>query len=83
MDVFLLIAQRKETYPGEYAPEALECMDEYGYSENPEWLDEKKAAAQATGEFERVEIMRLAVDSRAIMRILRPAAEPVVARVIG
>lgn len=83
MDVFLLMGQRKESYPGEYAPEALECMDEYGYSDNSEWLHDKKTAAEATGEFERVEIIRLAVDSRAIMRILRPLTEPVAAEVLG
>lgn len=30
--------QRKESYPGENAPEARTVVDEYSYSENPEWF---------------------------------------------
>lgn len=81
MDLHVLMAQRKESYPGEYGPEALACMTEYGYSDNPEWLNNKKAEARATGEFESVEIVRLAVDEKAIMRILRPVAAPIPATV--
>lgn len=81
MDLFVLMGQRKEAYPGEYAPEALECMDECGYEENAEWLHTKKAEADATGEFERTEIIRLAVDGKAIISILRPTTKAIPASV--
>lgn len=83
MDIIVLMAQRKENYPGEYAPEALACMAEYDHSDNPEYLDKKKAEAVASDEFENVEFVRLAVDGKSIMRILRPTIEAVPAQIVG
>lgn len=74
MYIYVLMAQRKEQYPGQYAPEALECMSECAYDDNGDWLHEKKAAADATDEFERTEILRLEVSGQAIMQALRPNA---------
>lgn len=83
MELYVLMAQRKETYPGEYGPEALACMSEYEYSDNPEYLAREKKQADDSKEFERTEIVRLAVDSKLIMRILRPAAEAVPAAIVS
>lgn len=41
MNLYIIFGQRIERYPGEYAPEALEVMDEYGMEENGQWLEEK------------------------------------------
>lgn len=81
MDLYVLFAQRKETHPGEYGPEALACMTEYEYDDNPEYLDGEKTKADEGGDFERSEIIRLSVDQKAIMRILRPAAVSIPAAV--
>lgn len=77
MDIYILMAQRKERYDGEYGPEALACMSEYEHSDNPEYLDEQKAKADESGEFENTVILRLSADSRLIMRALRPSIEAV------
>lgn len=83
MKIFILMGQRKENYPGEYAPEALACMDEVGQDDNPDYLEGEKAKADASGDFERTEIIALQADSRAIMKILRPAEQVVDASVVS
>ena len=35
----VLFIQRICSYDGEYAPEALVCVDEYSYSDNPAWFN--------------------------------------------
>jgi hypothetical protein len=40
MDIHILFIQRKESYEGEYAPEALVVWDEFAMEENPEGFDE-------------------------------------------
>ena len=54
MKLYILFGQLIERYPGEYAPEALECMDEYGMEENPEYLDDKMKEFSKTEEFEKI-----------------------------
>ena len=39
MYLHILFGQRKESYPGEYAPEALLCWTEYDIEENPTGFD--------------------------------------------
>lgn len=34
----VLFIQRHESYEGQYAPEALCCIDEFSYEENPNWI---------------------------------------------
>lgn len=48
MQVRLLFGQRKEQYPGEYAPELMEAWDEYTLDDNWEGWEEAKAAAIAS-----------------------------------
>lgn len=57
----VLLAQRKCSYPGEYAPEALEVADEYAWDENPENLNEKLKEYEATGEFTRLRIVKVTI----------------------
>ena len=38
MDIICLFAQRKQRYPGQYAPELLAAIDQYGDLENPEYM---------------------------------------------
>lgn len=77
MDLLILFAQRKENYPGEYAPEALEIVTEYDYDENPDFINCKAIDAGKNPEFESAEIIRVQVDIEAIMRRLRPSEEPI------
>lgn len=73
MKLHILFGQRKERYPGEYMPEAWDVMDEYGHSDNPEYLDGEKDKLVATGEFESVVVVTVEVNGPKVMELLRPA----------
>lgn len=83
MKIFVLMAQRKESYPGQYAPEALACMDEFGESDNPEYLTEERSKADGSKEFESTAIVVLEVSDAAIMAALRPATQTIPAAVVA
>jgi len=72
MILHVLMGQRKCNYPGEYGPEALEVMGEYEFSDNPDWLEEKKVKYQGTDEFVSVVIVDVRVDGNQIARMLCP-----------
>lgn len=72
MKIFVLMGQRKENYPGEFAPEVLACIDEVGQDNNPDYLDGEKVKCDVSRDFERTEIIALTADTKAIMARLRP-----------
>lgn len=83
MKLYVLFAQRKERYPGEYAPEALHCIDEYGAEENPSFLLEIKSDSLASDEFSAVEIITLDFDGAKVHSILNPTQEVIAASIGG
>jgi hypothetical protein len=73
MMIHMIVAQRKEKYAGEYAPEVLDAIDEFGNDENAgEWLEEKLKDHRTDEAFEAVEIVTLEVSMKDIMARLRP-----------
>lgn len=72
MKLMVLYGQRKCTYPGEYALEALACMDEVGDSDNPDYLIGEQERHQASGEFDRLCIIPLSVSEKEIRAVLYP-----------
>lgn len=68
MKLHILFGQRKEDYPGQYAPEALEVMDEYGYDENGEWLQNKLEEYWGHNEFVSLKIIEVDVGSTEALR---------------
>ena len=77
MELHILMAQRKCAYPGQYAPEALACMIDVEYSDNPDYLRDARQSNLDTGEFDAVEIITLTVDGHEIHKRLFPAQEPI------
>ena len=77
MELHVLMAQRKCAYPGQYAPEALACMSDVEFSDNPEYLRNARQENIDTGEFDAVEIITLVVDGNDIDKRLFPAQEPI------
>ncbi len=72
MKLYILFGQRKESYYGEYAPEALEVIDEYCHDENPEYIKNKlEEFSQETYQFESVKIIPVEVNQEVISRRLR------------
>ena len=70
----VLFAQRKERYHGEYAPESLACMTEYGQDENPEYLPAEQAKAEASGEFRSTAVVTLEFSGKELERLLNPTS---------
>lgn len=70
MIIHILFGQRKEDYPEQYAPEALEVADEYAMQENPEWMQEKLAYYEGTKEFTALKVMEIEVKQGAVRSAL-------------
>ena len=68
--LYILFAQRKCGFPGEYAVEALEVVDEYVHEGNPDWLDEKKKEHEDTKEFETLKILSINIDEKKLNKIM-------------
>lgn len=81
MKIYVLFAQRKCRYDGEYAPEALEVIDEFGMDENPEFLRIKQEEYKNTNEFDSVVIIPINVLDADIDARLGLNQPPVIGRV--
>jgi hypothetical protein len=54
MKIYMIWGQRIESYKGQYAPELLAAVDEYGNDENPDFLIRQEKIARKTNEFSSV-----------------------------
>lgn len=77
MKIMILMGQRKERYEGEYAPEALECINEFGHDENPEFMRDKLREYQNTGEFDSLSVVAVEINGRQVLDILYPARKAI------
>ncbi len=78
MKLYVMFGQRKESYPGEYAPEALLCWDEFCVDENPQGFEDACAAAEqeaTKNDIVRTKIMAINVDGHKISRLLNETPE--------
>jgi len=66
MIIKVLIGQRKCRYAGEYAPEVLAAIDEYGDDDNPDYMEREFNSNQGSGEFTCLKIFNIKVDSSKI-----------------
>jgi hypothetical protein len=62
MKIICIFAQRKERYEGEYAPELLTAIDEWGNEDNPDYLNEEQNKADDSKEFSIIKRMEIEVD---------------------
>lgn len=83
MELLVVMAQRKERYVGEYAPEALAVMTEHDNDDNPDYLRDVLAENRASDEFAAVELVRLRVDDAALNAALFPQRKPIAAAVVS
>ena len=72
----ILVGQRKCSYPGQYAPEALEVMDDNGMSDNPDWMMLRQLDYEMSNEFDSLKVVKVFVHSDYIDEILFPP-EPI------
>lgn len=83
MNLHILMGQRKCTFLGEYAPEALAIMDENGYENNPGFLDDLLQEHGDSDEFASLAIIVVEVSDIAIERRLSPELPPINGKVVG
>lgn len=70
MNLHILFAQRRQSYDGEHAPEALLCWTEFDVDENPDGFDEAVAEAQKAPDFTAFRVILVKVDGDKIDRLL-------------
>jgi hypothetical protein len=72
MIIKVLFIQRIESYPEEYAPEALLCVDEYTYDDNPEWFEGecKKILKEYTIDIVSSRVVDIEVSQEQLRKIL-------------
>ena len=61
MMIYTLWAHRKESYPGQYAPELLASIDEYSHDDNPIYLDNEQDEAEKSKEFDHIQRITLTI----------------------
>lgn len=83
MDFLILVGQRKCRYDGEYAPEALQVIDDIGNSDNPDFMLEEKKKAIATDEFDSVSVLTVRVPDASVTDCLYPARRPISGEVVS
>jgi len=76
MKFHILVGQRKCTYPGQYAMEALEIADEWMMEENGVWLAGKKEYYEQSKEFDALAVMVVFVHDDFVKEALYPPEQP-------
>lgn len=71
MKIHLIVAQRKCSYPGQYAPEVLDAIDSNTLHDNPDWLLEKLDNHRSYSDLERVEVLVVNIPDSAVDSVLR------------
>ena len=64
MKIVCLFAQRNEGYPGQYAPELLEAIDEYGDDDNPDYMNEAEDKADADRDLVRARRIEIEISDK-------------------
>jgi hypothetical protein len=73
----VIFAQRQEGQPEQYALEALHCVTEYEYRQNPSWWDEKLEACRKDPEYVACVAIDVDLDEDEVMKRLVPEYAPV------
>lgn len=69
MKIYVLFGQREERYEGQYAPEAMEIMDEFGYDENPQYLHRKLEMKKKQSDIVNAKIFEIDLGKGSLDRI--------------
>jgi hypothetical protein len=69
MKLYIVLAQRKEAYPGQFAPEALAVVTEYDRDENPDWIQSQLDDAKKDPDMLAADIFEIDLGNQATERI--------------
>lgn len=75
MKLYVIFGQRKENYEGQYAPEALEVINEYANDDNPTWLGDKFREIQKQEDMKSVKIVTVVINNKNLSDIMNPKNE--------
>lgn len=70
MKILMLWGQRKCDYPGQYAPELIEAVDEFTDEDNPDFLNEHFKEFSTDEEFSSVVIIEAIVNDEKLNQFL-------------
>jgi len=82
MLIKVLFAQEQESYPGEYAPTALEVVTEYDYDDNPDWLDKKLIKYRNTPEYTHVAVINIKIKDEDLSARLFPNEKAIDGKIV-
>lgn len=84
MKLYILWGQRKENYPDEYAPEALNCWTEFEVEENEDGFvaDCKEQQEKKKGQFEAFRVIPIEVSGNKIRDLLIGTPEPLKGEIV-
>lgn len=68
--IHALFVQRVCNYPGEYAPELYDAVDEFTNDENPDHLKQRISEAQGDSSIDSCAVVEIVVDSAPIEKAL-------------
>jgi hypothetical protein len=74
--LLIVFAQRKESYPGEYAPEAHAVITEHDHEESPEYIEGQLAYVRAIQGVVAATIFDVDLGSQAIAQIRARLLDP-------
>lgn len=75
MKIYCLFAQQKCSYEGEYAPDLRAAIDQWGNSDNPNYLNEEEEKLQKDGSIAFCRRITLEVSDAEFDRLFYPPSE--------
>ena len=82
MKILALVAQRKESYPGEFAPEVLAAIDDVCDSDDSDYMAGELRDAKADGSLESFAALTIEIDDAKVAELLRPRAAEMVGKLV-
>lgn len=83
MKALLLWAQQKERYDGEYAPDLVAAIDEYGYDYNPKYMEDEIETLKNDGSVAFFKLMEIEIDEKEFDAWFYQKAQVFHAKIVG
>ena len=71
----VIFGQRQQAYDDQLAPEALECMTEYDFMENPSYLLDKFDEYKQQKQWASIHIVDIQISEKELKDIMNPKKE--------
>jgi len=82
MNILILFGQRKESYPGQYLPEALAIIDETGNEDNPDYMKEEFEKHKGYNDFDALKVITISISDDKLNKALYPTSRILNAKII-